>query len=69
VVFLMKENKIYKFYEQVKQETLKVTWPTKHELLTSTAVVIFAVFVFSIVCLLVDYGIHFVMQMLLNIGK
>ena len=66
---MLKEAKIYKFYEQVKQEAQKVVWPTRKELVTSTGVVIAAVLVFSLFCLFLDYGIHSIIQMLLNIGK
>ncbi|HJD67693.1 MULTISPECIES: preprotein translocase subunit SecE [unclassified Rickettsia] len=66
---MFKEYKIYKFFEQVKQEAYKVVWPTKKELTASTLVVILAVFVFSLICLVLDYGIHNIIQILLNIGK
>ncbi|WP_342224900.1 preprotein translocase subunit SecE [Rickettsia endosymbiont of Urophora cardui] len=66
---MFKEYKIYKFFEQVKQEAYKVVWPTKKELTALTLVVIVAVFVFSLICLVLDYGIHNIIQILLNIGK
>lgn len=66
---MFKEYKIYKFFEQVKQEAYKVVWPTKKELTASTLVVIVAVFVFSLICLVLDYGIYNIIQILLNIGK
>ncbi len=66
---MIKENKYYKFLEQVKQEAYKVTWPDKKELITSTIIVIITVFIFSILCLLLDYGIHGIVQFILNIGK
>ena len=66
---MFKEYKIYKFFEQVRQEIYKVVWPTRKELVTSTLVVVVAVFVFSLICLVLDYGIHNIMQLLLNIGK
>lgn len=66
---MLKENKIFKFYEQVKQEVHKIVWLGKKELITSTAIVGVAVFIFSMVCLVLDYGIHSIMQILLNIGK
>lgn len=66
---MLKSSKIYKFYEQVKSEARKVVWPTRKELMTSTAVVLLAVLVCSFVFLFLDYCIHSVIQMLLNIGK
>ncbi len=66
---MLKKNRIYKFCEQVKQEAYKIVWLGKKELITSTIIVVVAVFIFSIVCLVLDYGIHSIMQVLLNIGK
>ncbi|MFU7500934.1 MAG: preprotein translocase subunit SecE [Candidatus Tisiphia sp.] len=66
---MLKENRVYKFYEQVKQEVYKIVWLGKKELITSTLIVVVAVFIFSIICLALDYGIHSIMQVLLNIGK
>ena len=61
--------KVYKFFDQVKQEAKKVIWPVKKELITSASVVVVAVFVFSLVSLVLDFGIHNLIQFLLNIGK
>lgn len=66
---MLKENRVYKFYEQVKQEVYKIVWLGKKELITSTLIVVVAVFIFSIICLVLDYAIHSIMQVLLNIGK
>lgn len=66
---MLKENKFYKFYEQVKQEAYRVVWPTRKELTASTAMVVVAVLVFSIIFLVLDYSIHSIVQMLLSIGK
>jgi len=66
---MLKENRVFKFYEQVKQEAGKVVWPQKKELTTSTLIVMVAVLVFSVIFLILDYSIHNIVQMLLNIGK
>jgi preprotein translocase subunit SecE len=66
---MLKETKVFKFYEQVKQEALKIIWPSKKELVTATTIVVVSVFVFSIICLVLDYGIHSIVQILLNVGK
>lgn len=66
---IAKLKNLSKFYEQVKQEAVRVTWPTKSELLTSTYIVLISVFVFSLVFLLVDYGIHSIIQWLLGLGS
>lgn len=54
-----------KFYKEVKQETLKVTWPTKPETITTTIMVFIFVFVSSIFFLLVDKIISFIVKYLL----
>lgn len=66
---MLKNTKIFKFFVQVKQEANKVVWSGKKELITSTGIVIIAVFIFSIICLILDYSIHTLIQFLLNIGK
>ncbi|MCF8493949.1 MAG: preprotein translocase subunit SecE [Rickettsiaceae bacterium] len=66
---MFKNLKVYKFFDQVKQEAKKVIWPLKKELITSASVVVVAVFIFSLVSLVLDYGIHNLVQFLLNIGK
>ncbi len=65
----MKQTKIYKFFDQVRQEAKKVVWPERKELVTSVVVVIVAVFLFSLVSLILDYGIHNIIRFFLNIGK
>jgi len=65
----MKQTKIYKFFDQVRQEAKKVVWPERKELVTSVLVVIIAVFLFSFVSLILDYGIHNLVRFLLDIGK
>lgn len=66
---MLKSSKVYRFYEEVKQEVLKIVWPQKKELISSTVVVIVTVCVFSVIFLLLDYGIHSVMHFLLTLGK
>ena len=61
--------KIFKFYDQVKQEIKKVVWPERKELIASTSIVVVSVLVFSFVSLILDYGIHSLISFLLNIGK
>lgn len=60
---------VLKFYEQVKQEVKKIVWPTKKELTTSVTIVVAAVLLISLITMLLDYGIHSAVQLLLNIGK
>ncbi len=66
---MFKNLKVYKFFDQVKQEAKKVIWPVRKELMTSASIVVVAVLLFSLVSLVLDYGIHNLIQFLLNIGK
>ncbi|MFK7974127.1 MAG: preprotein translocase subunit SecE [Rickettsiaceae bacterium] len=66
---MLRKIKAYKFLEQVKQEAKKVVWPEKKELIASSAIVVVAVLLFSLVTMLLDFGIHNLMRFLLNIGK
>ena len=45
-------QKILKFYKEVKQEGLKITWPTKPEVITTTIMVFIFVILASIFFLL-----------------
>ncbi len=65
----MKQTKVYKFFDQVRQEAKQVLWPERKELITSVVVVIIAVFLFSLASLILDYGIHNIIRFFLNIGK
>jgi len=65
----MKQTKVYKFFDQVRQEAKKVVWPERKELITSVVVVIIAVFLFSLASLILDYGIHNIIRFFLTIRK
>ena len=43
-----KMQKLVKFYKEVKQEGLKITWPTKPEVITTTIMVFIFVILASI---------------------
>ena len=58
-------QKILTFYKEVKQEALKITWPTKPEVITTTIMVFIFVFMASIFFLLVDKLISFIVKFLL----
>ena len=66
---MLKKLKAYKFFDQVRQEAKKIVWPERKDLVASALIVLIAVFLFSIVGLVLDYGIHNLISFLLNIGK
>ena len=55
---------ILTFFDQVKQEIQKVTWPVRKEVVTTTVIV---VLVASVFFLAVDLGIHKIVQLILNL--
>ena len=58
-------QKIKDFYKEVKQETLKITWPAKPEVITTTIMVFIFVFISSIFFLLVDKIVSFLVEFIL----
>tara|TARA_B100000686_G_C16759274_1_gene957590 strand:+ start:927 stop:1109 length:183 start_codon:yes stop_codon:yes gene_type:complete len=57
--------RIKEFYKEVKQEALKITWPAKPEVITTTIMVFLFVFVASIFFLFVDKIVALVVEYLL----
>ena len=55
-------QKIKNLYKEVKQETLKITWPTKSETITTTIMVFIFVFLASLFFLLVDKVVSFIVE-------
>ncbi len=58
-------QKIISLYKEVKQEALKITWPTKPEVITTTIMVFIFVLISSVFFLLVDKIISFAIEFLL----
>ncbi len=56
-----------KFVEQVKQETSRVTWPTRKETLISTATVLVMVTIAAVFFLFADWVISSLVQYILGI--
>jgi len=66
---MLKSTRIYKFYDQVKAEAGRISWPSRKDVITSTGIVVVAVLIFSLCCVVLDYGIHHFVQFVLNIGN
>jgi preprotein translocase subunit SecE len=58
-------QRIKDFYKEVKQEALKITWPTKPEVITTTIMVFIFVILASVFFLLVDKIVSFIVKYLL----
>ncbi len=65
----MAKNGPVEFFQQVRAETAKVTWPSRRETLITTAMVFVMVFLASIFFLVVDQVIRFGVSTLLTLGQ
>ena len=59
---------IQQFAKQVRQEALKVTWPSRRETMVSTAMVIAMVMLASIFFFLVDQVLSVAVRMVFGVG-
>ena len=57
-----------KFFQEVKQEAFKVTWPTGKETIQGTIMVAIMAIVASLFFLLIDQFYKFFLDIVLNIG-
>ena len=57
-----------KFFQEVKQEAFKVTWPTGKETLQGTLMVVAMAIVASIFFLLLDQVLKFFLELLLKVS-
>ena len=57
-----------KFFQEVKQEAFKVTWPTGKETLQGTLMVAAMAIIASIFFLLLDQFFQFILGLILKIG-
>lgn len=59
-------NKVVSFLEETKAELKKVTWPTRQEIIGSTAVVLFSTAVLAVFIGFFDYVFAIVMRILIH---
>ena len=57
-----------KFFQEVKQEAFKVTWPTGKETVQGTIMVAIIAIIASLFFLLIDQFYKFFLDIILNIG-
>ena len=57
-----------KFFREVRQETSKVTWPTRKETIITTVMVFIMVFLLSIFFLGVDQLLSFLVKLVLGLS-
>ncbi len=59
----------FKFIQEVREETRKVTWPTRKETLITTAMVFVMVAITSVFFLIADQIIRIVVTFVLGMGS
>ncbi|MBL8713963.1 MAG: preprotein translocase subunit SecE [Alphaproteobacteria bacterium] len=59
---------IAQFAREVRQETLKVSWPSRKETVTTTIVVFIMVFIMSMILLFSDWVISSAIKFILTLG-
>jgi len=64
----MAKTSPFKFMQEVRAETDKVTWPSRRETMITTAMVFVMVALASVFFLVADQLIRFVITLLLGIG-
>ena len=64
----MAKTSPFKFLQEVRTETAKVTWPSRRETAITTAMVFVMVAVSSVFFLLADQLIRFVVTLVLGLG-
>jgi preprotein translocase subunit SecE len=57
------------FIQEVRQETAKVTWPTRKEVWITTVMVLIMVALASIFFLLVDQALSWIVRLVLGLGS
>ena len=59
----------FKFLQEVRQETAKVTWPTRNETWVTTIVVLIMVTLAAIFFLLADQLMGWIVSSILSLGR
>ena len=62
----MAKTSIFKFFQEVKAENKKVTWPTRQETITSTIAVFIMVFLIALFLYFADQIIAFAIRMIMG---
>ena len=57
-----------KFFQEVKQEAFKVTWPTGKETMQGTLMVVAMAIIASLFFLLLDQLLKFLLEIILKVG-
>ena len=61
-------RKVPEFFQQVKQEVMRVTWPTRKELTMTTSMVFLMAFVVALFFFVVDEALSYAVRLVLDFG-
>lgn len=59
----------FQFLQEVRAEAKKVTWPTQRETMVTTGLVILMVLFASLFFVIVDWGLRFLVGLMLRVGQ
>jgi len=62
------ENRVTRYFKEVRAEIRKVTWPTRQEVLRMSAIVMLVLLIASAFMALVDYGFSSLMRLIIQLG-
>ena len=65
----MAKFNLFQFLQEVRSETAKVTWPSRKEIMVTTAMVFVLVIVASIFFTVVDQVIRLLLTTILGVGR
>jgi preprotein translocase subunit SecE len=66
---VVKMAKPFEFIQEVRQEVAKVTWPTRKEVMVTTAMVLVMVVLASLFFLVVDQAISWFVSQVLSLAR
>jgi len=64
----MADNRLVKYFKEVRAEIRKVTWPSREEVTRLTTIVIVVLVAASAFMAVVDYAFSWLMRIIVNLG-
>jgi len=63
------DNRITRYFKEVRAEIRKVTWPTRQEVLRFTAIVVVVLILMSAFMAIIDFAFSRLMQAIISLGS
>lgn len=64
----LKDNRLTRYFREVRAEVRKVTWPSRQEVFRLSAIVLVVLVIMSVFMALLDWGFSRLMQAIINLG-